>query len=474
MSTHFSYFSRNNTILYNSEANTGRNPVTELYFGNGFSRFIFDINIDDLKSKFEDKTISTGCTTDIKHYLKIKNTSSFDKELLNTKTSSGRRRASSFDLILFRIPNNQQWDEGVGYDYFETNLNTDKAFSDRPSNWFNATTISGWTTNGLYDNKNQSSETNVNFSALTIVDTQHFEFGDEDINFDMTNEINAILTGGTTGTTGWGIAFYPQVENLTNLGETYSVGFFTRHTQTFYEPYLETTYNDLILDDRHNFTTYRENNLYLYVYGDGDFINLDENPVVTIYDNNDAIVSGCTSLTACTVTKGVYKVTTPNTFYTYTIPCVFTDIWSNIKINDVSLPNTENQFILESYNNRYTIGINTSDAFNFGFDIYGILQNEKIINTDIRKIGVIIKKAYTTNEVLKNINPFYRVYVKEGNAEVIVQDYTQINRTPDGFYFMFDTRDKIPNQYYIDVKVNINGQRDTYKKVITFQIVNQK
>lgn len=473
MSTYFSYFNRNNTIFYNSEANTGQNPVTELFFGNGFSRFIFNIDLEALKDKFNDKTISTGCSTNIKHFLKIKNTSSFDKELLNTKTSSGRRRASSFDLVLFRIPNNQQWDEGVGYDSFETTINTDKAYSNRPSNWYNATIISGWTTNGLYDNTNQATGTGINFSALTIVDTQHFEFGDEDINFDMTDEINDIITGNTT-TAGWGIAFYPQVENLQNLGQTYSVGFFTRHTQTFYEPYLETTYDDLILDDRNNFTTYSINKLYLYSYDNGEFMNLDENPTVTLYDNNNLVVSGCSNLTTCLKTKGVYEVNVPNTFYDYSTPCMFYDTWSNIKVNGITLPDKENQIVVESYENKYSIGVESLEPQIFGFDFYGILQNEKIVNNDTRKVGVIIKEAYSTQKLLTKVKPYYRVYVKEGNTEVSVQEWTEINRASNEYYFIFDTRDKIPNQYYIDIKVSISGQKDTYKKVMTFQIVDEK
>ena len=53
MSTHRSYFSKNNTLVSNTLANTGRNPITDLYFGSndmsisptGFSRFLFDIDL---------------------------------------------------------------------------------------------------------------------------------------------------------------------------------------------------------------------------------------------------------------------------------------------------------------------------------------------------------------------------------------------------------------------------------------------
>jgi hypothetical protein len=180
MSIHRSYFDKSNTLVYNSYTNTGRNPIVELFYGRvdniaipiGYSRYIFNIDLTTLTEKINDKTISTSCTgyNDITHTLRMTNTSFFDKELLNDKTSQGRRRATSFDLILFRIPQNQSWDSGVGYDYYDfgiTNLN-DRSFSQRPSNWFERTTISGWSTNGLYNNTNSATGSGVNFSAITF------------------------------------------------------------------------------------------------------------------------------------------------------------------------------------------------------------------------------------------------------------------------------------------------------------------
>lgn len=482
MSVHFSRFSKNNVIIQNSETNTGRNPVAELFFGpsllsiNSFSRFIFDIDLTPLQNKISDGTISYECSTNIKHYLRMKNTSSFDVSLLNDKTSIGKRRATSFDLILFRIPDNQQWDEGVGYDYSNMTDNTipdDKSYSRRASNWYNATTMSGWTTNGLYDNTNSGTGSTVNFSALTIVDVQHFEFGNEDIEFDMTNEINAILTGSTTGVTGWGIAFYPQLENMNNLPESYSVGFFTRHTQTFYEPYLETVYDDIITDDRNLFVTHRENKLYLSVYEDGDYVNLDVNPTVSILDSSGNLVANCVGLPTCLKTKGVYEVTLPVAFNSYTTPCIFYDVWSGLELNGNSLPNIENEFVLQAYEKKIATIPNNKDSDNFAFSHYGILQNEKILNTEIRKVGVNIKKLYSMNHSANDVNAFYRAYVKEGEIEVQVQDWTKINKLSGDYYFVFDTRDKTPNQYYIDIKVNSYGSINVYKKTLMFQIVSK-
>lgn len=488
MSINNSYFSRNNTIVFNSFTNTGRNPVTELFFGNvatsqyptGYSRFIFDLDLTLLKEKVSSGLIPTGCTNNMTHTLRMTNTSVFNKELLNTFTSQGRRRATSFDLILFRIPyidndpnQPQIWDEGVGYDFadlvYEYNTN-DRNFSVRPSNWFETTTIGVWETPGIYSNTNSG---NTPYSGITIVDTQHFEFGDENIAFDMTNEINNILNGGLTNTTGWGIAFLPQVELLTDLNEIYEVDFFTRHTQTFYEPYLETSYDDLIEDDRNSFTLNKVNKLYLYLYEDGNPINLDTLPNVDILDNSGTPIPGLTGLTGCQKTMGVYEITIPP-LVGYKTPCTFSDRWTNLFYNGFPLPNVLNDFVLQPFKNTFSIGTNSQEPKIYGFDYYGIKQDEKIFNTDIRKVGVIIKQAYTTNKLLPKVSAYYRVYVREGQAEVQVQDWTAINRTPNEYYFIFDTRDKIPNEYFIDIKVESSGEVNTYKRQIKFQIVNYK
>ena len=501
MSIHKSYFSKNDTLIYNSYTNTSRNTVVELFYGNvsnvvspiGFSRFIFDLDLNSLETKLSNNEISTGCSYNLTHTLKMTNTSSFDEELLNDKWSNGRRRATSFDLVLFRIPKTsgstgdpQSWDEGVGYDYYagnaqgssntvsvKTSLETDKSFSSRPVNWFERTTIGNWSQNGIYDNTNSSSLSGLNYSGLTIVDTQHFELGNEDIEFDMTNEINGILTGGTTGVTGWGVAFVPQVENISGLTENYSVGFFSRHTQTFYEPFLETSFNDLIEDDRHTFYEQRSNKLYLYSFKYGNPQSFDTNPTVDILDLNGNPVDGFTGLTTCQIQKGVYEVVVSG-LTASTVPCVFYDNWKGLTIDGVNISNSENQFVINPLSDLYQIGSDSNEPNLYGFDFYGIKQDEKILNTDIRKVSVILKRAYTTKEVLTHVDCSYRIYVKEGTTEVQVQEWTPINRTNSGYYFMFDTRDKIPNEYFVDIKVVTDREVNTYKRELKFQIVNKK
>jgi|694.fasta_scaffold13724_8 hypothetical protein len=504
MSIYRSYFSRNNTLISNLFTNTARNPVVELNFGSsdlvtpnfGFTRFIFDLDLDGLREMMMEKYISTGCTSAITHTLMMTNTSSFEDDLLNTNMNNGRKRATSFDLILFRIPKfsgdtgtPQLWDEGVGYDYnnFGTTSNgvsgslsvleqyNDKNFSLRPSNWYQTTTVSNWSQPGIYDNKNTlTGLTGLNYSSITIVDEQHFELGNEDIQFDLTSEINGILDGSITGVTGWGIAYKPDIENLSGLTDSYSVGFFGKYTQTFYQPYLLTDYNDLIQDDRNLFLKNQTNKLYLYVYQNGDFVNLDNLPGVNIEDQNGDVVPGGSGLTTCQVTRGVYEVTVPNIFTTQPVPCLFYDVWTGLTVNGQSLPNVTNQFVLQNYSAGIQIGSLSKEPSKYGFSFYGILQNEKILNTEIRKVGVVVKKEWTSQHQLENVDVYYRIYVTEGTTEVQVQDWTSVNRTPNEYYFMFDMRDKIPNEYYVDIRVNTSGEKDIYKDTLRFQIVNKK
>ena len=495
-----SYVDKNSTIQSNSYVNTGRNPIIELNFGAsdyivpnyGYSRLLFNLDLELLRENIASGVISTGCTTGMTHVLQMTNTSSFDNELLNSFMSNERRRATSFDLILFRIPktsgttgNPQYWDEGVGFDYTESNINQNsayggstpityvdsRAYSTRPSNWYQTTTISGWSQSGVYNNRNEGT---VNFSGLTIVTRQHFELGNENINMDMSNEINGILNGTITGVTGWGVAYLPQIENITGLTDSYSVAFFSRHTQTFYQPFLQTTYDDLVKDNRNLFLKSQENKLYLYVYQNGDYVNLDSDPVVRIEDRNGDAVAGMATLSTCLRTRGIYEVIVPNGFSGSPTPCQYYDIWSGLTINGQPLPNVTNQFTLQQYSAGIHIGSTSKEPDIYGFDFYGILQDEKILNSDIRKVGVTIKKAYTGQVLLQDISAFYRVYVREGTTEVLVQDWTPINKTPNEYYFIFDMRDKIPNQYYVDIQVNTSGEKDTYKRQLTFNIINKK
>ena len=174
-----SYFEKNNTIIKNSQVNTAKNPTTEIYYGGGFSKFIFKVDFTELIAKFDNGELSTSNLSNIKHTLHLTNCIFGDEEFKGQLRSTGRNRATSFDLILFEI--SEYWDEGVGFDYVNSNadtLNGDKVFDQRPSTWYDRTTVNSWATSGIYAEN------------PTIIRTIHFDNGDEDINVDITSYIN--------------------------------------------------------------------------------------------------------------------------------------------------------------------------------------------------------------------------------------------------------------------------------------------
>ena len=462
MLIHRTYFSKSNTIQYQNITNTGKSPYTELYFGNilnvtnnvGFSRFIFDLDLADITSKIED--IPLDCNTST-HILKMINTSSFDRELLNKNWSNGKKRATSFDLLLYRITDDIDWDEGVGSDFVsELALENDKSFSNRPSNWFNSTTVNTWSTPGVLNNNS------------VLIGQQHFSDGNENLEIDMTSEINAILSNQITKPSGWMIVFREELENVSNLTENYAVGFYTRHTQTFYKPVLESKINNTINDNRNNFTLGVDNNLYLYVSQNGQQINLDEEPTVTIIDNKGDNVTHNGFL--CKKGLGIYEYKITSIEATKT-PCLYHDVWGNIKINNNNFDDIKKTFLIE---NKIDFNNDNLKVPNLSIKYTGINNAEKIIRGDIRKVIFNVFEKYTTNKIVDVVNIFYKLYVKEGKTQVLVNDWTILNKERNNYYFILDTSDKLPNDYYLDFKYSLNGIEKMHDNTIKFTITDTK
>lgn len=457
------YFDKNNTIIYNSLTNTSKNPVTELFYGgrdaeNKYSRFLFYFDESMVRDLYTGGTFTD--ITKLTHTLRMTNTGSFDKELMGNPTCDGKDRTCSFDLILFRI--DQEWDEGCGYDYDDCNTIVlgDSAYSISPSNWYDAQTNVPWSGgNGTFT------------GATTPLATIHFDQGNENINLDITDIVNGYLTGDTNY--GLGIAFARSLEETETNTYQY-VGFFTNHTQTFYEPYVETVYNCHIMDDRANFYLDKPNKLYLYVNLGGQPTNLDTLPSVEIRDNNDVVISAITSSAVTHCTKGVYSVDMmiPSSLG-YSDCYLFTDIWSGITINGVTRPDVEMDFELRDGNGYYNIGNAEDLPKEFGFNISGIRRNERIVRGDIRRVNVHARIPYTINQsdIIDNLQ--YRIYVKEGNNELTVIDYQDVERTFNHNYFLLHTASLIPNTYYMDVKLTSHNQVSTIKETISFDIVSQ-
>jgi hypothetical protein len=330
-------------------------------------------------------------------------------------------------------------------------------FDERPSNWFNRTTLNSWTSEGIYSD------------SPTIVDTIHFDNGNEDIHVDITDYVNGILNGDTNH--GLGLAFallYQDIESEVDQ----SVAFFTKYTQTFFEPYVESFFDDRINDDRLNFVEKTVQNLYLYVTKGTNFYDLDDDPIVDILNSSGSVISGLSNITATKIKKGIYKIS----FGLDGVICdgkrFYFDKWKNLSIDGVSISDVTQRFIPKPLTSLYTIGDNPKDLDRYAIQFFGVKQNEKIIRGEYRKIVITFKSINEPLPVLFD-EVFYRIYIKEGKTNVIVHDWTQLDVTNENS-FTLDTSIYIPREYYIEIKGKTHSEEIFYENEIKFEIVSEK
>lgn len=459
MSYYRSYFSKNNTIIKNSLVNTSKNPTTEIFYGDGHSKFIFQVDLSGLQTKINNGDLIVN--SDTKHYLHMTNTIFGSESFVGQNKGSGGVRATSFDLTLF--PLNEFWDEGVGYDYslpeFEISYNN-KTYDIRPSNWYNKTTLSGWTTEGIYNT------ISTGITATTI----HFDNGNEDIHEDITDYINGILLSGNTN---YGMVISFDIPYF-DINETkQSVSFFSKYTQTFYEPFVESVFYDNISDNREDFISEIERNLYLYVTKNGNYYDLDELPLVSILDSTSTVFDDTlTGMTATKVRKGVYKITFGLTGVFCDGKRFYYDKWSNIWIDGVLMNDVKQKFVPKLYTELYNVGLNNVGSEEYVIKYNGVKSNEKIKRGENRKITVTLKSINTSKTILSD-ELYYRIYVKEGKTQVNVFDWTKLDKINENS-FMLDTSYLIPREYYIEIKGNINSEEIFYNNEIKFEIINEK
>ncbi len=457
MSYYRSYFEKNNTVIKNSQTNTAKNPTTEIFYGSGFSKFIFKVDFTSLLEKVVGGDyVIDGNTT---HKLHLTNTIFGDETFLGAKRGTGRERTTSFSLIIFKLT--ESWDEGVGFDYedgeYDYTTGND-TYDKRPSNWFNRTTADTWSQEGIYSNN------------PVVLDTIEFDNGNENLVADITQYVNGIIVNGDTDY-GIGVAFATEYEELEQEVDQ-SVAFFSKYTQTFFEPYVETYFDDRIRDDRDNFIEKTTQNLYLYVNKETNFFDLDNLPTVDILDPTKSPISGLTDLTVSKVRKGVYEVS----FGLNGLICdgkrFFYDVWKGISVENSVFPDITQKFVPKPYSSKFSLGENQKEVNKYVVQYSGIKQNEKIQSGDIRKVSIIFRTISQSTNILFD-EVFYKIYIKEGSTNVNVFDWTYADVTNENS-FMLDTSVLIPREYYLEIKGVKHNEEKTYPNVIKFEIISEK
>jgi len=474
MSVFRSYFSKNNTLIGNNLSNNSQNPVTEISYGTvekQVSRFIFDIDLSELRKRIDDGIINPQKIT--KHVLHMTNTISYAPQYLGKKSYSQTiDRASSFNLDIFNIE--EDWDEGSGYDFDFSTL-PDYPYVDvvnpivypQAANWFERKTGVNWAVSG-----------GSYVSGVTsIIATQEFEKGAENIDIDITDYVNQRLFGtGYTGTSaytgasyGLGIKFADYFEGLSTEFRQ-AVAFHAKNTNTWYEPYIETTVDDIIVDDRNYFYLDKPNNLYLYVNVGGFAQNIVVNKV-EIRDYEGVLIDTLSGSSIENVGLGIYKINYTVSSEDYPDAVLFQDKWY-LTINGRSTEH-DGEFYLISPDKYYTFDNSNQINFeNYFFYFWGIGEKENIRSGNVRKIKLTIKELYANQNNFLPLDIEYRLFTTVGKKyEIDVIPFTSVNRTNTGYEFNLDTSWLIPQDYYLQIRLK-NGNYYENKHTISFTIVS--
>jgi len=463
MGIYRSYFSKDNLLIQGNYVNTGLNPVAELFYGTldkSCSRYIFNFDVSGITQRFADYRIPSGAS--VTHTLKMTNTLLYDKHLMGDTSQDFRAHATSFNLNVFSVP--QFWDEGTGYDYTysDTLIDINATILDTASNWFQATNSVNWNEPGIYSGTSSS--------YYNQIATIHFDLGDEDIALDITTLVNGLIVSGQTSFYGLGLAFTPDLEVL-STDKLNSVGFFGKDTNSFFEPFIETAWEETILDDRNDFMYDKINKLYLYTNIRKEPTNLDQLPTgVTITDYNGNIVTTIT--TGITQESlGVYSIELQLNSGDYdNISLVnFTDTWSGLIMQGKILPNIELYFTVKE-NNYYNIGTVVYEPEDFGFTFTGLKRGEQIQRGEVRKVIINVRKIYTyDNLVIDGLS--YRLYIKQGRNQIDIISNCAISRAFNQNYFYLDTSWLVEQDYFLELSLLSNGTI-TKKNDISFSVID--
>lgn len=471
------FVDKTNTIISNSKENFGLNPVCSLCYGNYISRILVYFDVEKIAGKVEDGTFKN--TSGLTHHLKMTNCGSVDAKKFFEKDEianfySQKRRASSFDIIAFKVP--QVWDAGDGFDNStDTWFLGYKSVSTNGSTWEQSMNGVKWQeiiskddsggtiindTPGIYTSDFLWTEYEKwgRGEESIVIGRQHFDYGNENLDIDITNYINDVLAGSKNY--GICLAFSPKLEETPSAVEQY-INFFSPHTNTFFAPYVETKYGVEINDDRYKFFAGKTNRLYFYSIIGEEFTELDETPICTIDGEEYPVYSD---------TKGIYytEVKLPST----KTKSLKYDEWSNLILNGEEIEPVELSFEIHPSQGFFNFGEEIKEGTVVSPALFGINDDQKLNQGDKREITVSFRVPYNSSEYELLDNSFYRIYVKDGKREIDVIDWEPIMTLGAKNLFYLDTTELLPQDYYIDIKTISGRQTLIHKNCLHFRVVD--
>jgi hypothetical protein len=320
--------------------------------------------------------------------------------------------------------------------------------------------------NFFFDNFDFSSRYSYTYTAnttnLSILKTQRFEIGNEDIEVDITNYVNGILFSGQPNN-GICIAYSANTESLTSITKNV-VTFFSKYTQTFFEPFLETSYDDRVNDELccMNFDV------------PNDFFFISQSPISNIsrfeiIDSNDLVYSSITSFIQ--LNNFNYKVSATIDSENYQDQEIFTYKWYFTQYGKSKT--------LEKQFNISKIDLNDGTSLTYATEVFinvlGVKHNE-IISKRVGLKRLIFKpKRLIQTRILKNIvgDIEFRIYVNQGKNQIDVIPFTKASKVNDEYFTEIDFSWFISHDYTIEIRaLDKNGVQYPNSNYVKFRVTN--
>ena len=449
-----SYLQSQATLIHGNPTNNSRNPIVELSYGGGSvpedskaSRFIFKVNTTSLREHIASGDI--GPTHVTEHRIVLKNVIAYAQEYIGGQMYDAKR-GSGITAHLYALT--ESFDEGTGYDYiFGTSLTSEVNPVINAPNWTHRRTNTPWTVEG-----------GVDTATATVIADSAIMDGSEDLVFNVTAHMNQLLFGNRQDY-GYMIAFDVATEELLS-SQRQVVTFFSKYTDSFFPPYMETLYTYDIHERRCNFFLDETNSLFL-----ASTKPLDSVDRVEIYDYNEALIKLIPQDEITEVRPGLYRIDIEISGDDYPDNVMFYDVW-HYHLNNRSRKQ-EQDFILAT---RDLFSENNLLDSEFWCSYSGIKHNEVIPQqSPKRKIVINPKRMFggsVTTEA--NVEKFqYRIYTQQGKSQVEIIPFTDAYKLGDVYFFELEFSWLIPQFYFMEVRVVENNAVTSAGQTIKFRIV---
>lgn len=405
------------------------------------SRYLFDFGLDRLRFFYENCFLGDG--SKVRHILNL-----YPNRLL----SDTALLPSSINFCLLQV--NESWVEGCGYtdDDCNSGLCYGFRFIDACSSFDSATWETPKTGGEWLDIESSG-------ATYSIIDCLDYQCSDKVLQFDVTEHVQRRMF--TTGEThGYALATFDDDVSLT---------FHTRESFNLFQPHLDTIYDNPVIDDRGEFYLGKENNLYLFSNAKKTNITLDRPPNIHILDYDENIIASGT--TEC-ISQGIYKAKITLDDGDIDECGSYTDLWTDLYYNGKKLKDVEQTFLIKSYEDYYSFEDNSS--YQHPRMVFsGIRYNERILQGDVKRVQVKLYEARTTK--LSNYDlVLYRIYVKQGNEEISIQDWQIMNKSQCSNWIDLYTESYLPQKYCIQFKTIIGSSEFTNLQELTFHVIASK